>query len=65
MTDKLLFALPSKIANDPELAPFFNQLVKVVYDLSKQDLAPTTPTTGGSKITNIYVEGSDLVFEYE
>ena len=34
MTDPFLIPVPQKFANDPELAPYFNLLQKVLHDLT-------------------------------
>ncbi len=34
MTDPFLIRLPDKFANDPEVAPYFNFLSKVLHDLT-------------------------------
>ena len=34
MTDPFMIPLPAKLANDPELAPYFNFMNKVLHDLT-------------------------------
>ena len=34
MSEPFIFRLPAKIANDPELAPYFNALTKAMHDLT-------------------------------
>lgn len=34
MTDPFLIRVPAKLANDPELGPYFNYLSKVLHDLT-------------------------------
>ncbi len=49
MTSPFLVPLPRKIADDPELAPYFNQLNKTLHDLTTKQLdaidSPTADVT--------------------
>lgn len=42
MTDPFIDKLPPKLANDPELAPFFNRLTKVLHDLTARTYPKAT-----------------------
>lgn len=58
MADPFIFPVPAKLATDPELAPYFNYLSKVLHDLTAI-LGPviSNPTGGGT----IDVEARDSI----
>lgn len=50
MTDPFLIRVPQKLANDPELAPYFNFLNKVLHDLTTNGGAAIANPSGGTTI---------------